>query len=100
MAGEWETVDAIRQMYAHGRGRVVMRAQVAFEEIHGERMAIIVSELPYQVNKAALLEKIADLVKDKKIEGISANSTCATSPIATGCGSTSRSSGTRTRTRC
>src|SRR4029450_5594991 len=71
VAGEWETVDAIRQMYAHGRGRVVMRAQVAFEELPGERMAIVVTELPYQVNKAALLEKIADLVKDKKIEGIS-----------------------------
>jgi DNA gyrase subunit A len=71
ISGEWETVDAIRQMYAHGRGRVVMRAQVAFEEIHGERMAIIVSELPYQVNKASLLEKIAELVKDKRIEGIS-----------------------------
>src|SRR5262245_24855244 len=70
VAGEWETVDAIRQMYAHGRGRVVMRAQVQFEELHGERMAIVVTELPYQVNKAALLEKIADLVKDKKIEGI------------------------------
>src|SRR6476619_5064453 len=70
VAGEWETVDAIRQMYAHGRGRVVMRAQVAFEEVHGERMAIIVTELPYQVNKASLLEKIADLVKDKKIDGI------------------------------
>jgi DNA gyrase subunit A len=71
LTGENETIDAIRQMYAHGRGRVVMRAQVAFEEIHGERMAIIVTELPYQVNKAALLEKIAELVKDKRIEGIS-----------------------------
>src|SRR5580765_2711886 len=71
VAGEWETIDAISQMYAHGRGRVVMRAQVAFEEIHGERMAIIVTELPYQVNKATLLEKIAELVKDKRIEGIS-----------------------------
>ncbi len=70
VTGEWETVDAIRQMYAHGRGRVVMRAQVAFEESHGDRMAIIVTELPYQVNKAALLEKIAELVKDKRIEGI------------------------------
>src|SRR5262245_31554543 len=70
VAGEWETVDAILQMYAHGRGRVVMRAQVAFEEVRGERMAIIVTELPYQVNKAALLEKIAELVKDKRIEGI------------------------------
>ena len=57
-------------MYAHGRGRVVMRAQVAFEETRSDRMAIIVTELPYQVNKAALLEKIADLVKDKRIEGI------------------------------
>jgi DNA gyrase subunit A len=71
ISGEWETVDAIRQMYAHGRGRVVMRAQVAFEEVRGDRMAIIVTELPYQVNKASLLEKIADLVKDKKIDGIS-----------------------------
>jgi len=71
LTGETETVDAIRQMYAHGRGRVVMRAQVAFEEVRGDRMAIIISELPYQVNKASLLEKIADLVKDKRIEGIS-----------------------------
>ncbi|HYH91576.1 MAG TPA: DNA topoisomerase (ATP-hydrolyzing), partial [Candidatus Saccharimonadales bacterium] len=70
LTGEWETVDAIRQMYAHGRGRVVMRAQVAFEEIRGDRTAIIVTELPYQVNKAALLEKMADLVKDKRIDGI------------------------------
>ena len=57
-------------MYAHGRGRVVMRAQVAFEEVRGDRMAIIVTELPYQVNKATLLEKIAELVKDKRIDGI------------------------------
>ncbi len=57
-------------MYAHGRGRVVMRAQVAFEEVRGDRTAIIVNELPYQVNKASLLEKIAELVKDKRIEGI------------------------------
>jgi DNA gyrase subunit A len=71
ITGEWETVDAIRQMYAHGRGRVVMRAQVAFEAVRGDRMAIIVTELPYQVNKATLLEKVAELVKDKKIDGIS-----------------------------
>ncbi len=70
LTGEHETVDAIRQMYAHGRGRVVMRAQVAFEEARGDRMAIIVSELPYQVNKSTLLEKIANLVKDKRIDGI------------------------------
>jgi DNA gyrase subunit A len=71
LTGENETIDAIRQMYAHGRGRVVMRAQVAFEEVRGDRMAIIVTELPYQVNKASLLEKIAELVKDKRIDGIS-----------------------------
>src|SRR5919204_4290674 len=71
LTGEWETVDAIRQMYAHGRGRIVMRAQVAFEEVRGDRTAIIVTELPYQVNKASLLEKMADLVKDKKLDGIS-----------------------------
>ncbi len=70
ITGETETVDAIRQMYAHGHGRVVMRAQVAFEEVRRDRMAIIVTELPYQVNKATLLEKIADLVKDKRIDGI------------------------------
>ncbi|HEY0443034.1 MAG TPA: DNA gyrase subunit A [Candidatus Limnocylindrales bacterium] len=70
ITGESERVDAIRQMYAHGRGRVVMRAQVAFEEIRGDRMAIIVTELPYQVNKSALLEKIAEMVKEKRIEGI------------------------------
>jgi DNA gyrase subunit A len=70
ITGENETVDAIREMYAHGRGRVVVRAQVAFEETRGGRMAIIVTELPYMVNKASLLEKIADLVGSKKIEGI------------------------------
>jgi DNA gyrase subunit A len=70
ITGESETIDAIREMYAHGRGRVVVRAQVAFEETRHGRMAIIVSELPYMVNKAALLEKIAELVGGKKIDGI------------------------------
>jgi len=70
ITGESETVDAIREMYAHGRGRVVIRAQVAFEETRNGRMAIIVTELPYMVNKAALLEKMAELVGAKKIEGI------------------------------
>ena len=68
--GELERIDAIRDMYAHGRGRVVIRAQVAFEETKADRVAIIVTELPYQVNKATLLEKIADLVKEKRIDGI------------------------------
>jgi DNA gyrase subunit A len=68
--GQKEKVDAIRDLYAHGRGRVVMQAQCAFEETRGDRMAIVVSELPYQVNKAALVEKIAELVTAKRIEGI------------------------------
>ncbi len=71
ITGEIETVDAIREMYAHGRGRVVVRAQVAFEETNKGRTAIIVTELPYQVNKATLMEKIAELVKTKRIDGIS-----------------------------
>jgi DNA gyrase subunit A len=70
ITGQMERVDVIREMYAHGHGRVMMRATVAFEETLGDRIAIIVSELPYQVNKASLLEKMAELVKDKKVEGI------------------------------
>ena len=57
--------------YMTGRGRVVMEATTDIEEIRGIREQIIVSELPYQVNKANLVEKIAQLVRDKKIEGIS-----------------------------
>ncbi len=82
VAGEWETVDAIRQMYAHGRGRVETRAQVAFEEVRGDRMAIIVTELPYQVNKASLLEKMGDLSRSRRS---TVSPTCATSRTATGC---------------
>jgi len=68
--GQLEEFDAIREMYAHGRGRVVMQATVSFEETRQDRMAIVVTELPFQVNKATLAEKIADLVQQKKIEGI------------------------------
>ncbi len=70
LTGQQERVDAIRQMYANGRGRVVMRAVCAFEEARGNRVAIVVTELPYQVNKAQLVEKIAELVGAKKLEGI------------------------------
>ncbi len=70
ITGQRERVDAIRDMYAHGRGRVVMRAQCAFEETRQGRTAIVATELPYQVNKASLLEKIADLVKGGKLDGI------------------------------
>ncbi len=54
-----------------GRGSVIMRARTEFEEMKNGRMAIIVTEVPYQVNKAKLVEKIAELVREKKIEGIS-----------------------------
>ena len=71
LTGKSERVDAIRQMYAHGRGRVVVEGKTSFEEARGDRTAIIIHELPYQVNKATLVEKIADLVKEGRIEGIS-----------------------------
>ncbi|MFM8934513.1 MAG: DNA gyrase subunit A, partial [Candidatus Limnocylindrus sp.] len=71
LTGKTERVDAIRQMYAHGRGRVVVEGKTSFEEARGDRTAIIIHELPYQVNKATLVEKIADLVKEGRIEGIS-----------------------------
>jgi DNA gyrase subunit A len=70
LTGQVEEFDAIREMYAHGRGRIVMQATVAFEETRQGRMAIVVTELPFQVNKATLAEKIADLVQDKKVDGI------------------------------
>lgn len=56
--------------YATGKGRIVMRAKAEIEETKGGRFDIIITELPYQVNKAVLIAKIADLVKDKKIDGI------------------------------
>jgi DNA gyrase subunit A len=60
----------IRAAYLSGRGSILTRAKVEIEEIRKEREALIVSELPYQVNKAALVEKIAELVREKRIEGI------------------------------
>ncbi|MDQ2934599.1 MAG: DNA gyrase subunit A [Chloroflexota bacterium] len=71
VTGERERVDAIRQMYATGRGRVVIRAQVAFEEVRAGKMAVVVTELPYQVNKTSLIEKMADLVASKRITDVS-----------------------------
>nr|WP_291842876.1 DNA gyrase subunit A [Maricaulis sp.] len=53
-----------------GRGSIVMRSRTSIEEVRKDRMAIIVHEIPYQVNKASMIEKIADLVREKKIEGI------------------------------
>ena len=60
-----------RAALARGRGSILMRARCAIEEIRKDRDAIIITELPYQVNKAMLIERIAELVRDKKIEGIS-----------------------------
>jgi len=62
--------DGVREAFHTGRGRVVMRGKASFEEVKG-RECIIVSEIPYQVNKADMIKKTADLVNEKKIEGIS-----------------------------
>ncbi len=64
--------QGIRAAYHLGRGSIVVRGKVEFETLRGEREAIVVSEIPYQVNKAQLVERIGELVRDKKIEGIGA----------------------------
>ncbi len=61
---------AIKNAYATGKGSIVMRAKTEIEETKTGAMRILITEIPYRVNKATLLEKIADLVRDKKIEGI------------------------------
>jgi len=63
--------SGIREAYRTGRGRVVVRSRTEIEETASGKTRIIVKEIPYQVNKARLIEKIAELVKDKKIDGIS-----------------------------
>jgi DNA gyrase subunit A len=63
--------EGIRNTYANGRGRIVVRARTVLEEADRGRMSIVVTELPYQVNKAELVKKIAELARDKKIDGIS-----------------------------
>ncbi len=63
--------SGIRAAYATGRGRVVVRARTEFEEFGKDRVRIIVTELPYQVNKRQLIKKIAEQVKDKRLDGIS-----------------------------
>ena len=62
---------AIQDAYRTGQGKVLVRAKTTFEETKKGRTQIIVSEIPFQVNKARLIEKMAELVKDKKVEGIS-----------------------------
>ena len=58
------------QAYATGRGRIITRAKMEIEEIKGGRVQIVVTEIPYQINKATLVEKIADLVRDKRLVGV------------------------------
>jgi len=63
--------SGIRQAYETGRGSILIRGKSQIEEMRGGREAIIVTEIPYQVNKSQMIEKIAELVRDKRIEGIS-----------------------------
>ena len=63
--------DGVREAYTKGRGRIVVRARASIETTKGDRQRIIITEIPYQVNKASLVETIADLVNDKRIEDIS-----------------------------
>ena len=63
--------EGIKQAYTTGRGKIILRAEAEIEEMSGNRQRIIVKSLPYQVNKARLHQTIDDLVKDRKIEGIS-----------------------------
>ena len=67
----YEPQKEIIQMYATGKGRVVTRATMGVEEGKGDKLKLVVTEIPYMVNKSTLISKIADLVKDKRIEGIS-----------------------------
>ena len=64
-------IEGIKQAYKTGRGKITLRAETEIEEMSGNRQRIIVSSLPYQVNKANLIKTISDLSKEKKVEGIS-----------------------------
>lgn len=64
-------LNGIRSAYTTGRGKIIMRARSEIEQMAHDKQRIVVTELPYQVNKARLIEKIAELVKDKRVEGIS-----------------------------
>src|SRR5690606_19809019 len=62
--------EGIKEAYETGKGRIVVRGKCEIEEMKGGKQQIIVTELPYNVNKRRLIEKIADLVRDRKIDGI------------------------------
>ena len=64
-------LGGIRSAYTTGRGKIIMRARTEIEQMAHDKERIVVTELPYQVNKARLIEKIAELVKDKRVDGIS-----------------------------
>ena len=64
-------IDGIKEAYTTGRGRVIMRGRAQIKEKENGKEVIIINEIPYQVNKASLIERIADLVREKKLEGIS-----------------------------
>jgi len=69
-AGSIFDQDSLKETYASGRGKIVVRGKAEIEETKGSKFQIVISELPYQVNKAQLVAKIAQLAKDKKISGI------------------------------
>jgi DNA gyrase subunit A len=66
-----ERTETLAQAYGSGKGRVRMRARVLFEEMNRGRKRIIVSELPYMTNKASLIEKIAEYVREGTLDGVS-----------------------------
>ena len=70
-AGLLMGLNGIKSAYLTGRGRIIMRARTEIEPINANRSRIVVTEIPYQVNKARLVEKIAELVHDKRVDGIS-----------------------------
>ena len=63
--------EGVKQAYETGKGRVVLRSKTHFEELKNNREAIVVTEIPYQVNKSEMIKKTADLINQKKLEGIS-----------------------------
>jgi DNA gyrase subunit A len=63
--------DGVREAYTTGRGRIIVRAKANIETAKNDRQSIVISEIPYQVNKASLIEKIAELMREKKLEDIS-----------------------------
>ena len=64
-------LDGLESAYTTGRGKIKMRARAHVETLKSGKNSIVITEIPYQVNKATLMEKIADLVRNKKVEGIS-----------------------------